>query len=86
MKRKQELELRKIQEKTIEKIESIKVLEALTKATEVVNQKTIQNKKEIEKIKESVKDVAKVVINIDGRLKNIESKMNQLGSNDEFAK
>ncbi len=86
MKRKQELELRKIQEKTIEKIESIKVLEALTKATEVVDQKTIQNKKEIEKIKESVKDVAKVVINIDGRLKNIESKMNQLGSNDEFTK
>lgn len=78
MKRKQELELRKIQEKTIEKIESIKVLEALTKATEVVNQKTIQNKKEIEKIKESVKDIAKVVINIDGRLKDIESKMNQL--------
>lgn len=86
MKRKQELELRKIQEKTIEKIESIKVLEALTKATEVVDQKTIQNKKEIEKIKESVKDVAKVVINIDGRLKDIESKMNQLGSNDEFTK
>lgn len=86
MKRKQELELRKIQEKTIEKIESIKVLEVLTKATEVVDQKTIQNKKEIEKIKESVKDVAKVVINIDGRLKDIESKMNQLGSNDEFTK
>lgn len=77
MKRKQELELRKIQEKTIEKIESIKVLEALTKATEVVDKKTIQNKKEIEKIKENVKDVAKVVINIDGRLRDIESKMDQ---------